>query len=55
VLDTIETFPRVVFAGEARHLEERLAEATMGRAFILQGGGAADAGSAGGRRAKAQS
>jgi hypothetical protein len=39
VLDTIETFPPVVFAGEARHLKERLAEAAMGHAFILQGGG----------------
>ncbi|ONM59754.1 Phospho-2-dehydro-3-deoxyheptonate aldolase 1 [Zea mays] len=36
VLKTIETFPPVVFAGEARHLEERMAEAAMGRAFILQ-------------------
>ena len=42
VLKTIETFPPVVFAGEARHLEERLAEAAMGRAFVLQGGDCAE-------------
>jgi 3-deoxy-7-phosphoheptulonate synthase len=42
VLNTIETFPPVVFAGEARHLEERLAEAAMGRAFVLQGGDCAE-------------
>ncbi|ONM59765.1 Phospho-2-dehydro-3-deoxyheptonate aldolase 1 [Zea mays] len=42
VLKTIETFPPVVFAGEARHLEERMAEAAMGRAFILQGGDCAE-------------
>jgi 3-deoxy-7-phosphoheptulonate synthase len=42
VLNTIETFPPVVFAGEACHLEERLAEAAMGRAFVLQGGDCAE-------------
>jgi len=42
VLKTIETFPPVVFAGEARHLEERMAEAAMGRAFVLQGGDCAE-------------
>ncbi|KAG8079691.1 hypothetical protein GUJ93_ZPchr0007g5920 [Zizania palustris] len=42
VLKTIETFPPVVFAGEARHLEERLADAAMGRAFVLQGGDCAE-------------
>jgi len=42
VLQTIETFPPIVFAGEARHLEERLAEAAMGRAFVLQGGDCAE-------------
>ncbi|KAI5008010.1 hypothetical protein ZWY2020_009058 [Hordeum vulgare] len=42
VLKTIETFPPIVFAGEARHLEERLAEAAMGRAFVLQGGDCAE-------------
>ncbi|KAK1263384.1 hypothetical protein QJS04_geneDACA009330 [Acorus gramineus] len=42
VLKTIETFPPIVFAGEARHLEEKLAEAAMGRAFLLQGGDCAE-------------
>ncbi|KAM1161235.1 hypothetical protein ACFX2B_000357 [Malus domestica] len=35
VLKTIESFPPIVFAGEARHLEEKLAEAAMGNAFLL--------------------
>ncbi|CAN6466841.1 unnamed protein product [Victoria cruziana] len=42
VLKTLESFPPIVFAGEARHLEERLAEAAMGRAFVLQGGDCAE-------------
>lgn len=42
VLKTIEEFPPIVFAGEARSLEERLAEAAMGRAFLLQGGDCAE-------------
>nr|DAD21996.1 TPA_asm: hypothetical protein HUJ06_023459 [Nelumbo nucifera] len=42
VLKTIEAFPPIVFAGEARSLEERLAEAAMGRAFLLQGGDCAE-------------
>lgn len=42
VLKTMETFPPIVFAGEARHLEERLAEAAMGKAFLLQGGDCAE-------------
>jgi 3-deoxy-7-phosphoheptulonate synthase len=42
VLKTIEAFPPIVFAGEARHLEERLADAAMGRAFLLQGGDCAE-------------
>ncbi|XP_061336558.1 phospho-2-dehydro-3-deoxyheptonate aldolase 2, chloroplastic [Gastrolobium bilobum] len=42
VLKTIESFPPIVFAGEARNLEERLAEAAMGNAFILQGGDCAE-------------
>ncbi|KAB8092054.1 hypothetical protein EE612_017811 [Oryza sativa] len=42
VLRTIEAFPPIVFAGEARHLEERLADAAMGRAFLLQGGDCAE-------------
>ncbi|KAK1288543.1 hypothetical protein QJS10_CPB19g01363 [Acorus calamus] len=37
VLKTIETFPPI-----ARHLEEKLAEAAMGRAFLLQGGDCAE-------------
>ncbi|KAK3419013.1 hypothetical protein EUGRSUZ_H04748 [Eucalyptus grandis] len=42
VLATIESFPPIVFAGEARRLEERLAEAAMGNAFLLQGGDCAE-------------
>ncbi|CAL5013090.1 unnamed protein product [Urochloa decumbens] len=42
VLQTVEAFPPIVFAGEARTLEERLAEAAMGRAFLLQGGDCAE-------------
>ena len=42
VLKTIETFPPIVFAGEARSLEEKLAEAAMGNAFLLQGGDCAE-------------
>ena len=42
VLRTMEKFPPLVFAGEARSLEEKLAEAAMGRAFLLQGGDCAE-------------
>ncbi|CAL9059596.1 unnamed protein product [Musa banksii] len=42
VLRTIENFPPIVFAGEARHLEERLADAALGKAFLLQGGDCAE-------------
>lgn len=42
VLQTIENFPPIVFAGEARILEERLADAAMGNAFLLQGGDCAE-------------
>ncbi|KAL3630520.1 hypothetical protein CASFOL_023504 [Castilleja foliolosa] len=42
VLKTMEAYPPLVFAGEVRHLEERLAEAAMGRAFVLQGGDCAE-------------
>ncbi|KAH0451261.1 hypothetical protein IEQ34_018560 [Dendrobium chrysotoxum] len=42
VLHTIENFPPIVFAGEARNLEERLGEAALGRAFLLQGGDCAE-------------
>ncbi|TVU05466.1 hypothetical protein EJB05_48631 [Eragrostis curvula] len=42
VLRTVEAFPPIVFAGEARRLEERLADAAVGRAFLLQGGDCAE-------------
>lgn len=42
VLKTLEDFPPIVFAGEARSLEDRLAEAAMGKAFLLQGGDCAE-------------
>lgn len=42
VLKTIEAFPPIVFAGEARSLEERLGDAAMGKAFLLQGGDCAE-------------
>ena len=42
VLKTVEGFPPLVFAAEARNLEEKLAEAAMGRAFLLQGGDCAE-------------
>ncbi|KAG6491803.1 phospho-2-dehydro-3-deoxyheptonate aldolase 2, chloroplastic-like [Zingiber officinale] len=42
VLKTIEEFPPIVFAGEARHLEERLTDAAFGKAFLLVGGDCAE-------------
>lgn len=42
VLKTLETFPPIVFAGEARSLEEKLGQAAMGNAFLLQGGDCAE-------------
>lgn len=42
VLKTIEAFPPIVFAGEARNLEDRLADAAVGKAFLLQGGDCAE-------------
>ncbi|XP_077235139.1 phospho-2-dehydro-3-deoxyheptonate aldolase 2, chloroplastic-like [Tasmannia lanceolata] len=42
VLKTLESFPPIVFAGEARKLEERLADAAVGKAFVLQGGDCAE-------------
>ncbi len=36
-------FPPLVFAGECRELERRLAEVAAGRAFLLQGGDCAEA------------
>lgn len=42
VLQTLEAFPPIVFAGEARNLEERIGEAALGNAFLLQGGDCAE-------------
>lgn len=42
VLKKLETYPPIVFAGEARGLEERLGQAAMGNAFLLQGGDCAE-------------
>ena len=42
VLQTLDDFPPIVFAGEARSLEEKLGEAAMGNAFLLQGGDCAE-------------
>jgi len=45
-LGAVETrlsrYPPLVFAGEARHLKERLADVCAGRAFLLQGGDCAE-------------
>jgi 3-deoxy-7-phosphoheptulonate synthase len=38
----LQRYPPLVFAGEARRLEERLAEVAAGRAFLLQGGDCAE-------------
>ena len=40
---TIATYPPLVFAGEARDLKEKLALASQGKAFLLQGGAFAGA------------
>jgi 3-deoxy-7-phosphoheptulonate synthase len=42
VLKTLDDFPPIVFAGEARTLEEHLGDAAMGNAFLLQGGDCAE-------------
>lgn len=42
VVKQLEKYPPLVFAGEARMLEERLGEAALGRAFLLQGGDCAE-------------
>ena len=42
VLQTLESFPPIVFAGEARSLEDKLGQAAMGDAFLLQGGDCAE-------------
>jgi 3-deoxy-7-phosphoheptulonate synthase len=39
---TLHNFPPLVFAGEARRLEERLAAVAAGKAFLLQGGDCAE-------------
>ena len=39
----LATWPPLVFAGEARTLQERLAEVCQGQAFVLQGGDCAEA------------
>ncbi len=42
VLNKIETFPPLVFAGETRHLKEQLSHVVDGKAFLLQGGDCAE-------------
>lgn len=39
---TLADMPPLVFAGEARSLEEKLADAALGKAFLLQGGDCAE-------------
>lgn len=40
--ETLSNMPPLVFAGEARNLQRRLAEVAEGRAFLLQGGDCAE-------------
>ncbi len=40
---TLASYPPLVFAGECRALEQKLAEVSAGRAFLLQGGDCAEA------------
>ncbi|VXC49616.1 class II 3-deoxy-7-phosphoheptulonate synthase [Pseudomonas sp. 8O] len=42
VEQTLAGYPPLVFAGEARELRRQFAEATQGRAFLLQGGDCAE-------------
>lgn len=42
-IEEIERMPPLVFAGECRNLQERLAQAAAGKAFVLQGGDCAEA------------
>ncbi|OVA15127.1 DAHP synthetase [Macleaya cordata] len=42
VFKTIDSFPPIMFTGEAGKLKERLAEAAMGNAFLLQEGDCAE-------------
>lgn len=41
-LEELERSPPLVFAGEARVLEQKLSEAALGKAFLLQGGDCAE-------------
>jgi len=43
VIETLATFPPLVFAGECRMLQSRLAAAAKGDAFVVQGGDCAEA------------
>ena len=38
VIETLETYPPLVFAGECDILTDRMAKAAVGEAFVLQGG-----------------
>src|SRR5438128_12116127 len=42
VEETLHRFPPLVFAGEARRLQDRLAAVAAGKAFLLQGGDRAE-------------
>jgi len=42
VVKMLHCYAPLVFAGEARKLEERLGEAAMGNVFLLQGGDCAE-------------
>jgi len=42
VVKMLHSYAPLVFAGEARKLEERLGEAAMGNVFLLQGGDCAE-------------
>jgi hypothetical protein len=42
VLEEIERYPPLVFAGEARNLRSKLAQVAMGDGFVLQGGDCAE-------------
>jgi len=42
VLEKLENFPPLVFAGETRSLKKQLAEVADGKAFLLQGGDCAE-------------
>jgi len=41
-LEELERYPPLVFAGEARNLQEKLAEVALGNGFVLQGGDCAE-------------